>query len=78
VAFVESLYQAGALKLIVPGIYRDKRGHEYADWLLVELPESRVARARIRQVCGLIRRRRLGSFEPRRGLGETHIVISMV
>lgn len=77
-AFVESLYLSGAQKVIVPGIYRDKRGNEYADWLLVELPRSRVARARIRQVCGLIRRRRLGSFEPQRGLGETHIVISMV
>lgn len=76
--FVESLHHSGALKVIVPGIYRDKRGNEYADWLLVELPKGKVARAKIRQVCGQIRRRRLGSFEPQRGLGETHIVISMV
>jgi hypothetical protein len=77
-AFIESLHRSGAVKVIVSGIYRDKRGNEYADWQLVELPHSRVARARIRRACGWIRRRRLGSFEPQRGLGESHIIISMV
>ena len=76
-AFVERLYAAGAAKVIVSSIYHDKRGNEYADWLLVALPKGKVARAKIRQVCGQIRRRRLGSFEPQRGIGETHIVISM-
>ncbi len=76
-AFVERLYAAGAVTVIVPGIYLNKRGSQFADWLLVELPKGKVARAKIRQVCGQIRRRRLGSFEPQRGIGETHIVISM-
>ena len=76
-AFVDRLYSVGAVKVIVPGIYRDQRGNQFADWLLVELPKGKVARAKIRQVCGQIRRRRLGSFEPQRGIGESHIVLSM-
>lgn len=76
-AFVASLHDAGAVNVIVPGIYLDKKGNEFADGLLVELPASRTVRSRIRQVCEKIRRGRLGSFQPQRGFGESHIIISL-
>ena len=77
VAFIESLYTAGALDVIVPGIYRDKRGIEFADGLLVRLPRSKAVRARIRKLCATLRRRSLGVVQPDRDIGETHLYLSM-
>lgn len=77
VAFIESLYAAGTLEVIVPGIYRDKRGNEFADGLLVRLPRSKAIRDRIRKLCATLRRRSLGVVQPDRNIGETHIYLSM-
>jgi hypothetical protein len=77
IAFIESLYAAGAPEIIVPGIYRDKRGNEFADGLLVQLPKSKVARMRIRKACALLRRLSLGAVLPDRDIGETHLFLSM-
>jgi len=77
VAFIESLYAAGTSEVIVPGIYRDKRGNEFADWLVVRLPRSKAVRDRIRKVCATLRRRSLGVVQPDRDIGESHLYISM-
>jgi hypothetical protein len=77
VTFVESLYAAGVPEVIVPGIYRDKRGNEFADGLLVQLPKSKIARGRIRKVCSVLRRRSFGVIQPDHDIGETHLYLSM-
>jgi hypothetical protein len=77
VTFIESLCAAGAPEVIVPGIYPDKRGNEFADWLLVRLPKSKIARRRIRKVCSVLRRRSLGVVQPERDIGETHLYLLM-
>jgi hypothetical protein len=77
VKFVESLYAAGAPEVIVPGIYRDKRGNEFADWLLVRLPKSKTTRGQIRKLCSVLRRRSLGVVQPDRDIGESRLYLSM-
>jgi len=77
VAFIESLYAAGTPEVVVPGIYRDKRGNEFADGLLVRLPRSKAARVRIRKLCATLRRRALGVVQPDRDIGETHLYLSL-
>jgi hypothetical protein len=76
-AFIESLYAAGTPEVIVPGIYQDKWGNEFADGLLVRLPRSKAVRDRIRKVCATLRRRSLGVVQPYRDIGETHLSLSM-
>lgn len=77
VAFIESLYAAGTPEVVVPGIYRDKRGNEFADGLLVRLPRSKAVRDRIRKLCATLRRRSLGVVQPDRDIGETHLYLSL-
>lgn len=77
VTFVESIYAAGAPEVIVPGIYRDKQGNEFADGLLVRLPKSKTARGRIRKACSVLRRRSLGVVQPDHDIGETQLYLSM-
>lgn len=73
--FVESLYTAGAQEVVVPDIYRDRKGREYADWLLVRLPRAAKMRQRIRRACGLLKKQTLGAFLPKRDLGESHLFL---
>jgi hypothetical protein len=75
--FIEELYQARAVKVIVPDIYRNKRGDQFADNLLVELPKAAAARKAVRKVCEQMRSRRLGAVEPDKDIGETHLYLSM-
>jgi hypothetical protein len=75
--FVEQLYQAGAVKVIVPDIYESKKGDQFADNLLVKLPKAAAARKAIRQVCQLLRKRKLGAVEPDEDLGEAYLLLSM-
>ena len=74
---VTALYDAGALEVTVPGIYRDKRGKEFADWLLVRLPSVRAIRGRVRKVCRILKERDLGAFLPASDVGETHLVLAL-
>jgi len=74
---VTALYDAGALEVTVPGIYRDKRGKEFADWLLVRLPSARAIRGRIRKACRILKKRDLGAFLPESDVGETHLVLAL-
>jgi hypothetical protein len=75
--FVERLYEAGAIKVIVPDIYRDKDGNEFADCLLVRLGKEAAQRKAIRKVCVQLRRRKLGVVQPDEEMGETHLYLSM-
>jgi len=76
-AFVESLYQAGADEVIVPGPYLDEDGNEFADTLLVRLPRAEAARARIRRACAALRRQSLGWLQPDSDIGENHLYLAM-
>lgn len=74
---VTSLYEAGALEITVPGIYRDRKGKEYADWLLVRLPKLKAVRGRIRKVCRILKEKNLGAFLPESDLGEMHLALAL-
>lgn len=74
---VTSLYEAGALEVTVPGIYRDRKGKHFADWLLVRLPRSKAIRGRIQKVCRILKEKDLGTFLPESDLGETHLVLAL-
>ena len=47
--FVEALYQAGAVEVIAPDIYRNKARDQFADCLLVQLPKNAAKRKAVRQ-----------------------------
>jgi len=75
--FVEDLYRAGAAEVIVPDVYRNKVGDEFADALLVRLPKVGQKRNAIRMVCAQLKRRGLGAVQPDREIGESHLYLSM-
>ena len=75
--FVEALYQAGAVDVIVLDIYRNKARDQFADCLLVQLPRSTAKRKAIRQVCAQLQKRKLGAVQPDGDIGETHLFLSM-
>jgi len=77
VKFVEELYQAGAVKVMVPDIYHNKHGDQFADCLLVQLPKAARQRKTIRAVCARLEKDDLGAFGPEKDEGESHLYVSM-
>lgn len=75
--FVAELYQAGAVEVIVPDIYRNKARDQFSDCLLVQLPKSAARRKAIRAVCAQLRTRKLGAVQPDVDIGESHLYISL-
>jgi MORN repeat variant len=75
--FVQKLYAAGAVKVIVPDIYNNKTGDQFADGLLVRLPNTSAKRKVIRHVCAELRKHKLGAVQPDMDIGETHLYLSM-
>ncbi len=75
--FVEALYQAGAAEVIVPDIYHDKRGNQFADALVVRLPKSPAQRRAVRAVGDKLRKQKRGAVEPETDIGERHLYLSM-
>jgi hypothetical protein len=75
--FVEELYGVGSREVIVPGIYDNKAGDQFADCLLVRLPKDTAKRAAIRKVCVQLRKKRLGVVQPDADFGEAYLYISM-
>lgn len=71
--FVTSLYDAGAITVILPDVYHGKAGDHFADCLLVRLPKSMTQRKAIRQVCARLQRRELGAMQPDEDIGESHL-----
>jgi hypothetical protein len=76
--FVQALYQAGAVEVIAPDIYRNKARDQFADCLLVRLPDGAAKRKAVREVCAQLRKRRLGAVEPSEDIGESHLYLSLV
>ncbi|MBI4661219.1 MAG: toxin-antitoxin system YwqK family antitoxin [Verrucomicrobia bacterium] len=76
VKFVERLYAAGAVEVIVPDIYSNNARDQFADDLLVHLPTSPGKRENIRRVCAQLRKRRLGAVEPTEDIGESCLYLS--
>jgi len=75
--FIEDLYGAGAIDLIVSDIYRNKAGDQFGDCLLVRLPKDATKRKAIRKVCAQLRKRKLGAVEPSEDIGESHLYLSL-
>ena len=77
VKFVRTLYQAGAVEVIAPDIYRSKARDQFADCLLVRLPKNAAKRKAIRKVCAQLRTRKLGAVQPGEEIGESHLYLSL-
>ncbi|MGI8966260.1 MAG: hypothetical protein ACR2H1_09270, partial [Limisphaerales bacterium] len=75
--FVEALYQAGAVEVIVPDIYRNRARDQFSDCLLLQLPKSAAKRKTIRKVCVQLRTRKLGAVQPDEDFGERHLYLSL-
>jgi hypothetical protein len=75
--FVEALYQAGAVEVIVADIYRNKARDRFSDCLLVQLPKSTAKRKAIREVCPQLRTPKLGAVQPDSDIGESHLYLSL-
>jgi hypothetical protein len=75
--FVAALYDAGATEVIAPDVYRGKKGDEFADALLVRLPNSPAKRKAIRTFCTQLQKRKLGAVQPDMDIGETHLFLSL-
>jgi len=75
--FVEDVYRAGATEVIVPDVYRNKAGDEFADALLVRLPKVAGKRKAVRAACAQLERRGLGAVQPDNEIGESHLYLSM-
>ena len=73
--FVEALYKAGATEVIAPDIYASKTGDQFADCLLVKLPNIAAKRKAIRKVCSQLSKRKLGAFQPDKDIGESHLYL---
>jgi hypothetical protein len=65
--FVTELYQAGALEVILPDIYRNQRGDQFADGMLVKLPKGAKQRKAIRAVCAALQKKNLCALFRRTG-----------
>lgn len=77
ISFVENLYHAGADQVIAPDIYSNKRGDQFADWLLAKLPAKKSQRTAIRTVCAKFLQKDMGAIQPDRDWGESHLFISL-
>jgi hypothetical protein len=77
VKFVGELYQAGAVQVIAPEVYHNKRGDQFADCLLVQLPKSIRQRQAIRAVCARYFKDGRGAVQPDQDWGESHLYVLM-
>lgn len=75
--FVEELYRSSAREVIVPDIYDNKSGDQFADGLLVRLPKDATKRTAIRKVCAQLQKKRLGAAQPGEDFGESVLYVSM-
>ena len=73
--FIESLYAAGAEKVVVAPIYAGSRGKQFADWLLIKLSKAVKKRQTLRRLCQRLCDRRGGAMLPDRTFGESHLFV---
>jgi hypothetical protein len=76
--FVQELYHAGAVEVIVPDIYDNNAGDQFADSVLVRLPKAPAKRKAVRKACAQLRKRKLGAVQPGADIGESHLFLSLV
>jgi hypothetical protein len=75
--FVDQLYAAGADAVLVAAIYQGKRSKVFADWMLVQLPQSKSKRVRLRKICQDFCRKRGGAVLPEKDFKETHLYLML-
>lgn len=75
--FVKALYDAGAVAATAVPIYAGKSGKEFADLLLVKLPQMKAKRQALRKLCQNCCDKRGGSMLPERDIGERHLLLSL-
>jgi MORN repeat variant len=75
--FVAQLYAAGAESVIVAAIYGGKRSKLFADWMLVQLPQPKSKRTRLRKICQDFCRKRGGAVLPEKDIRETHLYLML-
>ena len=75
--FVEILYAADADAVIIAGIYGGKRKKLFADWLLVQLPQSKAKRSALRRICQGFCKKQGGSVMREKDIGETHLYLRL-
>lgn len=75
--FVEALYEAGGIEVIIPDIYEDKAHGQFSDCLIVKLPIVMVKRKAIRKVCARLITRGFGAVQPDKDIGEKHLYLSL-
>ena len=71
--FVEQLYSAGAVAVIIAAISAGQRKKLFADWLLIQLPRVKSERNSLRKICQAFCRKRGGAMLPEFDLGESHL-----
>ena len=75
--FVDAVYTAGASQVLIPGTQRDRQGNKLAEVILVELPKQPAARRQVRNACGIVLRKDLGSLTPTKDRREKRLLIGM-
>ena len=75
--FVEKLYAAGAMDVIIAAIYAGKQKRLFADWLLIQLPSSKSKRSALRNLCQGFCQKRGGAVMPEKDLGESHLYLML-
>jgi len=75
--FVKALYDAGAIAATAVPIYAGKRGKQFADLLLVKLPQMKAKRQVLRKLCQNCCDKRGGSMLPESDIGERHLLLSL-
>jgi hypothetical protein len=61
--------------VIAPDVYEGKRGDQFSDNLLVQLPKSASQRKAILTVCLQLEKKNVAAVEPSQDLGQTYIFI---
>lgn len=75
---VETLYAAGAETVIVAVIYMGKRGKQFADRLLVKMPEDSAKRKALRTICRNLCAKRGGALLPdEKDISESHLFLNL-
>jgi hypothetical protein len=77
IRFVESLYAAGAQKVIAGPIYSNKKGWLFVDWLFIQLPKGKTQRRALRHICEEFIRKRDGALLPEKDIHEKYLCFNL-
>lgn len=75
--FVKAIYEAGAVAAIAVPIYAGKRGKQFADLLLIKLPQTRTNRKVLRKLCQNCCDKRGGAMMPEKDIGERYLLLHL-